>query len=65
MYYDLIWLDAQAYTRAFFGEGHGPVLLDFVNCNGNEASLLNCEHVNTTLCDHNSDAGVDCLMGKA
>ena len=32
-----------------------------VNCNGDEASLLDCEHANTTLCDHNSDAGVDCI----
>ena len=39
----------------------GPVLLDYVNCNGDEASLLNCEHVNTAKCDHSSDAGVDCL----
>ena len=55
------WLDARAYASAFFGEGHGPVLLDYVRCNGDEASLLNCKHANTTECDHSSDAGVDCL----
>ena len=56
-----VFVDAQAYLSAFFGEGYGPVLLDYVNCNGDEASLLNCEQVNTTLCDHSSDAGVDCF----
>ena len=55
-----MFVDAQDYLSAFFGEGYGPVLLDYVNCNGDEASLLNCEHVNTTLCDHSSDTGVDC-----
>ena len=60
-----MFVDAQAYLSAFFGEGYGPVLLDYVNCNGDEASLLNCEHTNdTTQCDHSSDAGVDCL-GKS
>ena len=59
-----MFVDAQAYTSAlkFFGEGYGPVLLDYVNCNGDEASLLNCEHVNTAECaDHDSDAGVNCI----
>ena len=59
-----MFVDAQAYTSAFFGEGYGPVLLDYVNCNGDEASLLDCEHqyANTTVCDHTStDAGVDCI----
>ena len=54
-------VDAKAYTSAFFGEGYGPVLLNYVNCNGDEASLLNCEHTSTTQCEHSSDAGVDCL----
>ena len=56
-----VFVDAQAYTSAYFGEGYGPVMLDYVNCNGDEASLLNCEHFKTTECDHSSDAGVDCF----
>ena len=59
-----MFVDAQAYFSAFFGEGYGPVLLGYVNCNGDEASLLNCEHAKTTECDHSSDAGVDCI-GKS
>ena len=56
-----VFVDAQGYHSAFFGEGYGPVLLGYVNCNGDEASLLDCEHVNTTLCNHSSDAGVNCF----
>ena len=56
-----VFVDAQAYHSAFFGEGYGPVMLGYVDCNGDEASLLDCEHVNTTQCNHSSDAGVDCL----
>ena len=56
-----VFVDAQAYLSAFFGEGYGPVLLDYVNCNGDEASLLNCDHKKATnQCDHSSDAGVNC-----
>ena len=65
MYYGFcVFIDAQAYTSAFFGEGYGPVLLDYMNCNGDEASLLICEHVSTTQCEHSSDSGVECI-GKA
>ena len=35
-----MFIDSQAYASAFFGEGCGQVLLDYVNCNGDEASLL-------------------------
>ena len=57
----LCLIGAQALHSAFFGEGYGPVLLDYVDCNGDEASLLNCTHANTTTqCDHSSDAGVNC-----
>ena len=60
-----VFVDAQAYLSAFFGEGYGPVLLDYVNCSGDEASLLNCTHANIThQCNHSSDAGVNCT-GKA
>ena len=57
-----VFVEAQAYTSAFFGEGYGPVLLDYVNCNGDETSLLNCEHEKPThQCNHSSDTGVNCF----
>ena len=42
--------------------GRGLILLDDVNCFGNESSLLNCEHsgIGISNCDHSKDAGVNC-----
>ncbi|XP_015212610.1 deleted in malignant brain tumors 1 protein-like isoform X2 [Lepisosteus oculatus] len=47
---------------AYYGEGHGPVILDDVKCTGTESSLLNCKTGETKnqKCDHSEDAGVDC-----
>ncbi|XP_015418860.1 PREDICTED: neurotrypsin [Myotis davidii] len=53
---------ARAWTRAYFGEGSGPVLLDEVRCTGNELAIEECpkgswgEHN----CGHGEDAGVSC-----
>nr|XP_033793850.1 neurotrypsin isoform X1 [Geotrypetes seraphini] len=53
---------AKAWGRATFGEGSGSVLLDEVQCTGNELSIEQCaksawgEHN----CDHHEDAGVSC-----
>ncbi|KAG9337093.1 hypothetical protein JZ751_029761 [Albula glossodonta] len=60
------WDDADA--EAYFGEGSGRVLLDEVQCTGNELSIEQCpknpwgEHN----CEHREDAGVSCtpLTGK-
>ncbi|XP_072016052.1 scavenger receptor cysteine-rich domain-containing protein DMBT1-like [Amphiura filiformis] len=48
--------------NAYFGEGHGYIMLDRVNCRGNETVLAECvtsewyDHN----CHHNQDAGVIC-----
>ncbi|KFQ25894.1 Neurotrypsin, partial [Mesitornis unicolor] len=53
---------AKAWSQAYFGEGTGPVLLDEVQCTGNELSIEQCpksswrEHN----CGHKEDAGVSC-----
>ena len=52
-----------ALSNAYFGQGIAPILLDNVHCNGSEASLLDCKHLNQSNCAHNSDAGVRC-QGK-
>ncbi len=47
---------------AFFGQGTGDIVLDDVNCVGDETSLFFCPHsgINTHNCDHSEDAGVMC-----
>ncbi len=54
---------AQSFGRARFGEGIGPVLLDDVQCNGDELRLEDCAHNGFTNsnCGHNEDAGVRCI----
>lgn len=53
---------AKAWTWARFGQGSGPILLDGVQCTGNELSLEECPRNVWELnnCDHIEDAGVSC-----
>ena len=51
-----------AYRNATHGQGTGPILLDDVDCWGNEISLFSCRHsgVGIQNCDHHKDASVQC-----
>ena len=50
-----------------FGPGVGVIVLDNVNCNGNEANLTQCRHNGFGYhnCVHREDAGVFCSAGKS
>ena len=53
-------------TRAYFGEGSGPIHLSRAQCRNNDTRLINCNINKTGIngCVHSEDAGVIC-MGKA
>lgn len=50
--------------QAAYGQGSDPIWLDDVDCQGGEASLLDCAHYGTwgvnNRCSHNEDASVVC-----
>ena len=47
-------------VRGGYGQGNGTILLDNLNCQGDEASLLQCNRSLIIDCDHSEDAGVRC-----
>ena len=54
---------AVAYSRAHFGQGTGPIVLDDVQCNSTiHRGLLDCPHDGLHIhnCAHSEDAGISC-----
>ena len=53
---------AIARGSAYFGEGSGSILLNNVECTGNETSIFSCPHnsIGSCNCGDNDDAGVEC-----
>lgn len=60
-----LYVGAEAFTQATYGEGVGRIWLSNVECTGNERMLTNCSaNINVTGCAHAQDAGVRCQPGK-
>ena len=49
-------------SRITYGQGVGPIFLEYVHCSGFEESLLDCDHngLGLSTCGHWEDAGVVC-----
>ena len=52
----------QAYSAATLGQGNGPIMLDYLKCNGHETDISECPSNGwlTNNCGHYSDASVSC-----
>lgn len=53
---------AIALPLAAFGQGSGPILLNYVQCVGTEERLINCSSRPVSRCSHYEDAGVRCSI---
>ena len=47
-------------SSSFFGRGSGPIVMDNVECAGDEPALTSCSFVDQHNCAHSEDAGVVC-----
>ena len=58
--------DPRPIITSTFGEGDGPIVLDNLQCNGNEDFLTDCPHngVGIHMCTHYNDASVFCADSK-
>ena len=54
-------------SSAFYGRGSGSILMDDVDCTGNETNLGHCTYLGSTRhnCVHREDVGIICQPSAA
>jgi nitrate reductase beta subunit len=59
--------DASGQRGATYGQGSGPILLDQVQCFGNESNIFDCPQNDIGMhnCIHDQDAGVTCTARES
>ena len=59
---DILYVSIDAIPRlsAYFGQGSGGILRQYLQCAGTESRLIDCSSSSST-CTHAEDAGVTCL----
>ena len=56
----VLYVGAQAFSNAFYGQGSGPLYLDNVQCSGSELDLFDCPGDTSPSCTQSDAAGVSC-----
>ena len=56
---------ANALQGAVYGQGVGAILMDDVDCDGEEFNLDQCSYESTHNCQHKEDASVMCNRGRS
>ena len=60
----LTFSGAIARSRAYFGQGTVPILLDDLRCTNTESRLIDCPYTAIDNCVHSEDAGVTCTTSN-
>ena len=60
IYYSINTLGATPRLSAYFGQGTGTILREYLVCAGTESRLVDCP-TSSSNCFHTDDAGVTCL----
>ena len=58
-----ITLDYAHYTSERFGEGTGPIFMDYINCTGSDSWRKCSNFTHYYGCSHSDDVGVKCQPG--
>lgn len=58
----MIFRTAKSYSNAHFGQGNGNIIMDDVQCGGNESSIFSCPFNGwfNHNCHATEDSGVSC-----